>query len=106
MYVLVLSDTASSDLDDIAVFVAEASFSRAIADGVVDSLLFRCERLATLPGTLGTTRPELGEGVRSTPHKGYTIFFRYAGTVLEILNILHASRDIESHFAGNQPILL
>lgn len=106
MYVLVLSDTASADLDDMAVFVADASCSRAIADGVVDNLILRCERLAGLPGTLGTARPELGEGIRSTPQKGYVIFFRYVGSVIEILNILHGSRDIAMHFADNQPTQL
>jgi toxin ParE1/3/4 len=101
MYALVWSDTASTDLNEIAVFVADASFSRAIADAVVHNLIVRCERLASLPGILGTARPELGADVRSTPHKGYVIFFRYVGAVLEILNVLHGSRDFVAHFADD-----
>jgi hypothetical protein len=34
----------------------------------------------------------------STPHRGYLVFFRYAADAVEIVNVLHASRDVEQLF--------
>lgn len=65
----------------------------------VSRLRHRCLRLAELPGTLGTARPDLADGLRSTPCDGYVIFFRYReDDAVEIVNILHASRDVEGYF--------
>ena len=50
---------------------------------------------------MGSARPELGQGTRSTPHKGYIIFFRYAEDAVEIINILHASRDVIAYFTDD-----
>jgi toxin ParE1/3/4 len=58
----------------------------------------RFDRLARLPGTLGTARPELRHDLRSMPESGYIIFFRYLDDVLEIVNVLHGSRDIISFY--------
>ena len=41
-----------------------------------------------------SNRPDL----RSTPSHGYVIFFRYTADAIEIVNLLHASRDILTHF--------
>jgi len=49
-------------------------------------------------GLLGTPRPELGDEIRSTPHQGYVIFFRYVGDRIEIIAILHGRHDVERHF--------
>ena len=40
--------------------------------------------------------------VRSTPHGSHVIFFRYIGDSLEIVSILHGSRDLHDYFAGGQ----
>lgn len=89
---------ARADLRDISDFVSELSGSEDVAEAVVDGLIARCERLAGLPGMLGTARPALADGLRSTPHKGYVIFFRYVADALEIVNVLHGSRDVMRHF--------
>lgn len=69
-----------------------------IAEAFVARLRSRCRRLAELPGILGTARTELGADVRSTSYESYVIFFRYRGETVEIINILHASRDIAGYF--------
>src|SRR3546814_7136971 len=38
----------------------------------------------------------------STPHKGYLIFFRYRDEALEIVTILHGSRDTATCFADGE----
>lgn len=95
---LVLGQSALADFEDIAEYIAEASQSRAAAEAVIQRLYYRCGRIARLPGILGTARPELRHDLRSVPESGYIIFFRYLDDVLEIVNVLHGSRDIISYY--------
>jgi plasmid stabilization system protein ParE len=94
------TDDADRNLIDIALYIATKSQSRAIALAFVERLRAKCRDLAALPGTLGTHRPELRENIRSTPSNGYVIFFRFRRDVLEVVNVLHASRDVIRHFGG------
>lgn len=71
-----------------------------IGQSFVAKLMARCEHLAGLPGILGTHRLELRTDIRSMSHQGYVIFFRYADERVEIVNILHARRDVDRHFTG------
>lgn len=91
---LVVGNAAMADFDSIAEYTAEASGSRAAAENLLEKLYFRCERLARLPGALGSPRPELRSDLRSVPESGYIIFFRYLDEVLEIVNVLHGSRNV------------
>lgn len=96
------TDDADRNLIEIAVYIATESSSRDVAVRITERLRDKCRQLASLPATLGTARPELRSDIRSTPCKGYVIFFRYlADDVLEIVNILHGSRDIDSYFDAN-----
>lgn len=90
--------TARADLAGILRYIAIESGSRTVANGFITKLERRCERLANLPGTLGTPRPELRADVRSVAEQGYVIFFRYVGKDIEIINILAGHRDIGVHF--------
>ena len=98
MYRLQFTDNAASDLIDIAVYLASESRSREIALAFVERLRTKCQNLASLPAVLGTARPDLREDIRSTPCQGYVIFFRYQADVLEVVNVLHGSRDVIRHF--------
>lgn len=62
----------------------------------------QCIRLAALPGTLGTQRPELRPDLRSFPHRGYVIFFRYRDNAIEVVNILHGHRDVTGYFGQGE----
>jgi toxin ParE1/3/4 len=94
------TDDAKANLGKIAIYIAKESGHREIAMGFTDQLREQCRKLATLPSTLGRARPELREDVRSFPFNGYVIFFRYVGEALEVVNILHGSRDVEGYFGG------
>ena len=98
---LVITDTAESDVQAIGRYIADQS-DVATAEAVTDKILLRCERLADLPGTLGTDRSILEPDLRSTPQKGYVIFFRYAGDAVEIVSILDARRDVTAHFDSGE----
>ena len=95
---LVYLSSARDDLADILRFITRESGSAAVASLFVGKVRHRCERLASLPGTLGSARPDLREDLRSVPCHGYVIFFRYDPGMIEIVNVLHASRDILAYF--------
>lgn len=98
---LVYLASVRRDLLDILTYVAEESGSVAVARGVVAQLRSRCCALASKPGTLGRSRPELHPEIRSIAHKGYVIFFRYVGDRLEVVNILEGHRDIDGYFSDS-----
>jgi toxin ParE1/3/4 len=88
---LEFSPAAQSDLMDIATFIAQDNPKRALT--FVEELESKCEALSRAPG-IGTSRAELGEGIRVLPHGRYLIFYRDAKNQLRIERILHGSRDI------------
>ena len=95
---LLYTEAAETNLANIAIHIADQSGSRAVAESFVGRLRGRCRKLAELPGTLGTARPELRPDVRSTPCQSYVIFFRYRDDSVEIVNVLEGHRDIDDHF--------
>lgn len=97
MRTLVFTQTAKEDLEAIDAYLSDDGGYFA-ADAVLAKLSHRCERLAILPGTLGTARPDLGDDLRSVPESGFVIFFRYLDAELQVINILHGSRDIISFY--------
>lgn len=95
------SPAAQTDLTDIAVFIAQDNPARALT--FVDELEEKCNVLGLSPG-IGTTRPELGEGVCMMPHGRYIIFYRLVTRALRIERILHSARDIGlNDFAADEP---
>ncbi len=97
---LQFTDDADRNLIEIALHIATESQSREVALGFTERLRAKCRHLASLPGQLGTARPDLRADIRSTPCQGYVIFFRYRDDVLEVVNVLHGSRDVIGYFAG------
>jgi plasmid stabilization system protein ParE len=92
------SASAQADLNAIAQHIAEQSGDRSTGATFTRKVRARCDKLASLPGILGTARPELGADIRSTPFRGHVIFFRYDGRTFEVINVLDGHRDIDAHF--------
>lgn len=99
---LIYLDSALDDLDRILGYIATQSQSLDVAWRFTQALRGQCAKLASLPGTLGRPRPELQPGLRSFAIQGHVIFFRYRDDALEIVNLLHGHRDIDSFF-GEPP---
>lgn len=96
---LVYGSAARDDLLHILTYITREARDRNVGAAFVAKLRAQCMKLSQLDGTLGTARPELRADIRSTPCQGYVIFFRYrADDVVEIVNILHGSRDIIRYF--------
>ena len=53
--------------------------------------------LASTPG-MGRTRDEIAEGLRSFPVGRYVIFYRTIPEGVEIVRVLHGSRDVDALF--------
>ena len=95
---LILLDSALADFTSILDYITRQSGNLAIGRAFVDRLRIQCEKLASLPGTLGRSRPELRPDIRSFAFKGYVIFFRYQGDRFEVVNVLEGHRDIIAYF--------
>lgn len=98
---LVYLTAARQDLGDILRYITLESGDISVAHAFVERLMGRCERLAALPGTLGTARPELRPDIRSTPFQNYVIFFRYGEALVEIVNVLESHRDVNDYYRGD-----
>ena len=83
---------ARADIDKITDWLFERSGSVDVVMKWLRELDSRIEAIAAAPGT-GTSRPELGAGMRSSPFGNYLIFFRSTSRILRIRRVLHAARD-------------
>lgn len=90
--------TARADLLDIFESIALQAGSADVGEHLVTQIRERCRELASLPGTMGRPRPELRPDIRSVAFKNHVIFFRYKDGFLEIVNVVHGRRDIDSLF--------
>lgn len=84
---------ALTDINQIADWLLERSGSAAVVSDWLDALEDRFRKIANVSGT-GTIRPELENGLRSSPFGNYIIFFRHDAGTLMIVRVLHASRDL------------
>jgi toxin ParE1/3/4 len=90
-----LSRPAEQDLEDIWVYVAQND--QVAADLLIAKILDKFPMLAKFPD-MGKKRDDLLEGLQSFPVKPYIIFYNRMIDRLEIVRILHQSRDIENQF--------
>lgn len=90
-----LSQQAEKDLEDIWIYLAQQD--EIAADCQVARLLDRFPMLAQFPN-MGRQRNELLTGLRSFPVKPYIIFYTIYSERVDIVRILHQSRDLEGQF--------
>jgi plasmid stabilization system protein ParE len=95
---LVFTAAAEADLADIARHITRDSGYLAVGRDFIAKLRNRCGRLASLPGILGTARPELRADIRSVSEQGYVILFRYLPDQVEIVRIIEGHRDVAAQF--------
>ena len=90
-----ISRQADRDLEDMWVYLAQND--SLAADLLLAKVLDKFPMLAQFP-EMGRSRKELAEELRSFPIKPYIIFYKNMETYIEIVRILHQSRDIENQF--------
>ncbi|MCI0438507.1 MAG: type II toxin-antitoxin system RelE/ParE family toxin [Chloroflexi bacterium] len=90
------SGEADEDLFDIWRYIAvRSSADRADRQGV--RFHERFQFLAENP-FIGRARPELAPGLRSFPVGSYLILYRPTDYGIEVVRVVHGSRDIEALF--------
>jgi toxin ParE1/3/4 len=93
-----ITDEVLADLDAIWLYVAERGGLEA-ADRLIDSILERFPRLASSPG-MGRAREDLAPGLRSFLVGDYLIFYHRTSGRIDIVRVLHGSRDLPRFFAS------
>jgi toxin ParE1/3/4 len=95
MPIIIKLPRAKSDLVEIWDYIADDSEAR--ADAFVDMIDQKFLTLASNPG-IGRPRDELAEDLRSFAVGRYVIFYRPIPEGVEIVRVLHGSRDIDVLF--------
>jgi toxin ParE1/3/4 len=91
-----ISQLAEQDLEDIWVYLAQNN--QIAADKQIANILNRLPMLAQFPD-MGQIRDDLGEKLRSFPIKPYVLFYTKFDDEIEVVRILHQSRDIDRLFS-------
>jgi toxin ParE1/3/4 len=91
-----ISQLAEQDLEDIWVYLAQNN--QIAADKQIANILNRLPMLAQFPD-IGQVRDDLGEKLRSFPVKPYIVFYIQLDDGIEVVRILHHSRDIDRLFS-------
>jgi toxin ParE1/3/4 len=92
---------AHEDLQIIWDYLAEEA-SEETADGILDFIQEKCERIAAYP-MAGKIRYELLANLRSFVVKSYVVFYIPLSDGIDVLRVLHSARDIERVFEDMIP---
>lgn len=96
-YSIEFTDTAKSDLRDIAIYIAEQSKDKNVAKRFVSELAAQCSRLEDFPltGAIPKDRILVSVGYRFLIHKEYLIFYSIyeTNTKIYVSAIFNAKKD-------------
>lgn len=95
MAIVVKRPRAELDLLDIWDYIADDSLDR--ADEFLDRIEGKLQTLALNSG-LGRRRDELLVGSQSFPIGNYVVFYRAIQDGIDVIRVLHGSRDIQEIF--------
>ncbi len=89
------AEAGAQDIEEIYDYIAADNIEA--ADKVLSRLQARWRSLLSKPG-IGSKRDELRNGMRSITEGNYVIFYQATPEEIEIVRVLHASRDITRIF--------
>ena len=90
-----LTPQAHQDLIEIWSFIAEDS--EKAADDIL-TVFDKKIKILTVSPQIGRRRGELAPRLRSFPIGHYVVFYRLVKNQIEIIRVLHGSRDIDAMF--------
>ena len=90
-----ISQQADIDLEDLWIYLTQND--SLAADLFLAKIIDKFPMLAQFP-EMGKSRNELSKGIRSFPVKPYIVFYKHRENCIEIVRILHQSRNIEDQF--------
>lgn len=86
---------ANADLMEIWVYLAERSIEN--ANSMIQAIGRKCQDCAEMPG-IGRRRDDLAPGLRTSVEGSYIICYRVIDDGIEVVRVLHGSRDLPSQF--------
>jgi toxin ParE1/3/4 len=89
------SPSARRDLEELSEYISRDKPVAALA--FVEKLELQCRSLATNP-EMGFSRDELAANLRVWPVGNWLIFYRPAGSDIEVVRIVHGARDLPHLF--------
>ena len=92
---LILSTEAENDLIDIWFYIAQDNVTN--ADNYIDKL-HQAVALIAANTLLGVERPKLANNIRCFPVDNYMLYYFPIDNGVEIVRVLHASRDVIKQF--------
>ena len=95
MPLVLRTSQAHLDLIEAALHIAEENLTA--ADRWLDIIDEKCQSLARMP-ELGRKRPDLAPELRSLPVGNYVIFYRPIPDGIQVIRVLHGTRDIPALF--------
>jgi toxin ParE1/3/4 len=95
MAVILKRPRAKTDLAEIWDYIAEDSEAR--ADAFIEMIDQKFQALAAQPN-MGRGRDELAKNLRSLPIGRYVVFYLPIPGGVEIIRVLHGSRDLDALF--------
>lgn len=98
----ILSPQAQTDITNIRKYTIQ-QWGKAQADKYILQLRDRMRWLVANP-MLGRSRDEVREGYRSFNEGDHIIFYRLAGSAIEVIGIPHQNMDIEKKFSDENPM--
>ena len=90
---------ADIDLLEIWAYIAENNFEA--ANSTIQAIGRRCYDCADLPG-IGRRHEDLSPGLRSITEGSYIIFYRVAEEGIQVVRVVHGTRDLPSLFDQDQ----
>ena len=91
---------AAEDIAAVWDFIADDNPDA--ADHWVDQLDTQLRLLATQP-LMGRARDELAPGIRSFPFGRYLVFYLPIGNGIDVVRVLHGTRDVDTAFGEDNP---
>lgn len=88
---------ASEDLLNIWQYLFDSSQSVGVADRLIDSIRAKCQMYAAQPLS-GELCPDFAPDIRCFSMGSYVIFYMPISNGIDVLQVIHGSRDIPSPF--------
>jgi toxin ParE1/3/4 len=92
---LIIAPSAQVDLLSIWEYVSRRDIEK--ANALLDSFKEAFDLLVTFP-EMGREREGSPRGVLSFSHEGYLVFYRLSANLVEVIRVLHSTRDYAGIF--------
>jgi toxin ParE1/3/4 len=91
---VLLTPLAETDLEEIGDYIALDNPTRALT--FIQEIRLQCQKIGRSPLAY-RARPELGEGIRSSPFGNYVILYRPQTPGILVIRVLHSAMDLPRH---------